>query len=273
MQINWSSRRGEYLTATAPVGVWEQALNTTFFTWDDENPSAGPHATGILRSKQYSLPQGLVGHVDAVFNTVQVPPVIPTKYHRSASTAPKSNLRPNLRRVKQALEAAERETGKDKMSALGTDDVVTVAYLNAFYQISSNLGSADFQQSVFETDNEYFSQNDLTTFQQTYGLTQQAAVDVGGYETTNCAKNPNRSPNCVEGNLDTQYIMGVAQVTASIYWYVPATKGTNPFVTWITDVADSPDPPQSNSMSWGSIEQVRDGCALWICSFLLIFRN
>jgi hypothetical protein len=61
------------------------------------------------------------------------------------------------------------------------------------------------------------------------------------------------SPDCLEGNLDLQYIMGMAQSTVTIYWYC---EGLNPFVTWITDVADSPHPPTSNAISWGSIEQV-----------------
>jgi putative alpha-1,2-mannosidase len=43
------------------------------------------------------------------------------------------------------------------------------------------------------------------------------------------------SEHCNEGNLDLQYIMGVAQNVATIYWYV---GGGNPFVTWLTDIAD-----------------------------------
>ncbi len=43
-------------------------------------------------------------------------------------------------------------------------------------------------------------------------------------------------------------------MTSSVYWYV---GGNDPFVDWITDVADEAHPPQSNSISWGTIEQVR----------------
>jgi hypothetical protein len=47
--------------------------------------------------------------------------------------------------------------------------------------------------------------------------------------------------------------MGVAQQSTGIYWYV---GGSNPFVQWVTDIVDEANPPTSNSISWGSIEQV-----------------
>jgi subtilase family serine protease len=62
----------------------------------------------------------------------------------------------------------------------------------------------------------------------------------------------NPSPDCFEGNLDIQYIMGVAQNTTSVYWY---TAGGNPFVEWIEEVENDDDPPKVNSISWGVTEQ------------------
>lgn len=56
------------------------------------------------------------------------------------------------------------------------------------------------------------------------------------------------------GNLDIQYIMGVAQQTISIFWYEPSNSAVDPFVQWVTDVANDPNPSLTNSMSWGSNE-------------------
>ncbi len=58
-----------------------------------------------------------------------------------------------------------------------------------------------------------------------------------------------------EGNLDIQYIMGMAQETVSIYWWV-TEEDEDPFLGWITAVADEPNSPQVNSVSWGGEEQV-----------------
>jgi hypothetical protein len=60
--------------------------------------------------------------------------------------------------------------------------------------------------------------------------------------------------DCFEGNLDLQYMMGIAQDTQTVYWY---EGGSDPFVDYVTNVADDPDPPLVNSISWGSVEQVR----------------
>lgn len=127
-----------------------------------------------------------------------------------------------------------------------------MSFLNEYYQISSNLGDSRLNQSVFETGSEYYSTNDLKQFQQTYGLTVQEAIDVGGHESTECAG----TMSCAEGNLDIQYIMGVAQKTASVYWYVTDDTDTDPFVLWITELANARYPPQSNSVSWGESEYV-----------------
>ena len=240
------ARRKEYIKATAPIALWEKLFETTFYNWNDEHPESINQTVNHVRALHYSLPEEMNEHVVAVFNTVQAPPIINKKFHRMENDAPiKSNFRPKLRYVKEALNVAAQEAG-------GVGSVTTVAYLNAYYNIASNIGQASLNQSVFETASEYYSQNDLTQFQNTYGLTKQTAVDIGGFQTSSC----NSKNNCDEGNLDIQYIMGVSQVTASNYWYVASTASSNPFVTWVTDLANAPNPPHSNSMSWGGIEQV-----------------
>jgi hypothetical protein len=140
----------------------------------------------------------------------------------------------------------------------GFNGATTVPFLNQFYKIQSNKGSSNITQSVFETVQEKFSQTDLAAFQNRIGATLQPAIDrSGGLWTSEiCYSSKNNDPNnpsCLEGNLDTQYIMGVAQNTATIYWY---DGDGNAFLSWITDVANSASPPLSNSISWGAIEQI-----------------
>jgi len=147
-----------------------------------------------------------------------------------------------------------------------TTTVVDVSFLNSLYSIPSNTGDSSLSQSVFETSHEYYSASDLKAFQKNYGLPVKAATDTNGYETNDCASHgpyyydhyyaysTNLGPkDCDEGNLDIQYISGLAQATTSIYWYV-AGNASDPYTDWITDIVDATDPPQSNSMSWGSDE-------------------
>jgi subtilase family serine protease len=126
---------------------------------------------------------------------------------------------------------------------------VTVSTLNQVYGISSNIGSSSLRQAVFETNSEGFSQSDLKTFQQNHGLSVQAAVLQGVAADTDCSNTAN---SCGEGNLDIQYIMGVAQATVGVYWYV-APAG-NPFVSFLQQVQASSSPPSTLSISWGGDE-------------------
>lgn len=235
--ITWRSMRSEYIKAEAPIEVWEKVLEAEFFEWHDQQATttARKHQQATHRALEYSLPAHIAPHLAAVFNTVQVPPVFKPKYRKKDTEHP-TNIKANLR---------TKQHEKILTSAPG---VVTVPFLNELYKISSNTGDATQQQSVFETAGEDFSPEDLTYFQETYNLPLQAVSNAYGHDTTDCVDN-----DCYEGNLDVQYIMGIAQQTETVYWY---TTGNDPFVAWITEAANTRNPPLVNSISWGIVEQV-----------------
>lgn len=205
INITWVSRRFDYIKAQAPIHVWETMLNTQFHEFVDT--SYAKHKT-FHRAHEYSIPNGLLEHITAIFNTVQTPP----QYHARFSSkdgAFTSHLR---------LRSAGASTAADA-------NAVTIAFLNSYYNITSNNGSAMQNQSVFSSyDSQYFSPSDLTVFQQTYGTKVQSAISIGGHSTTESC-----TTECEEGNLDIQYIMGVAQITSSIFWWV-ANSNDDPFV-------------------------------------------
>ena len=254
------SKRQEYIKATAPVGIWEKLFSTTFYNWVDESPhNVFEKGEFAVRAVEYSLPEEVAAHIEAVFNTVQAPPVIHKDFHRKEDASKElvhHDMVPNMERVKTSLRKAEAAAASNGVSStVGANSVVTVAFLNEYYGIPSNVGDAALEQSVFETASEYMSPNDLATFQSTYSLHSQAADNIGGFTTNSCSLTSSGN-NCDEGNLDIQYIMGISQYTTSYYWYVQATVTSNPYVSWVTSLADDASPPASNSMSWGSIEQV-----------------
>lgn len=136
---------------------------------------------------------------------------------------------------------------------------VSPPFLNAFYKIQSNKGNKSMSQAVFETSGEKFSPGDLKNFQISNSIPRQAAVDRKGISSTetclSVAHPDSSNPDCNEGNLDLQFLMGIAQRTTTVYWY---ESSGNPFLSWITSMANTPHPPTSSSISWGTIEQV--GC-------------
>lgn len=260
VRIKWTSPRKEYIKAEAPISVWNRLLSTTFYQFED---TAKPTLKGgkkqpTHRANDYSLPKSLRPHLTTVFNTVQNPPVLnPRAYERGLH---KSSFRTDIS-VRKVPGAEHRP-----MKQVQANGKVTVQFLNDFYRITTNTGSSNQSQAVFQTNSESFSPSDLSQFQSTYGLPQQAAVDPSTMATSDCINN-----SCYEGNLDLQYIMGVSQQTASIFWYVDPNAQNNPFIEWIEQVVADPHPPLVNSISWGAPEQVMH-CFLFsvFCAFLTL---
>eukprot|EP01038_Epipyxis_sp_PR26KG_P010227 gene10227-13759_t len=254
IDITWKSIRQEYIKATAPISVWENLIQASFYYYHDVTRGTESNPTVFIRSEEYSIPDSMDVHLSTIFNTVQSPPVITNAAKRFPfvkNDEMKTVLRAEAKKQDKDLVAEKHEEilNEEKLTASAT--YVTPTFLNNLYAITTNTGSKLLNQSVFETSSEYFSPNDLTTFQKQFSVTVQAAISIGGQTTTSCSTT-SIGNQCDEGNLDIQYIMAVAQSTSSIYWYVTSSDG---FVGWITDVANEKYPPQSNSISWGSIEQ------------------
>ena len=107
----------------------------------------------------------------------------------------------------------------------------------------------DLSSTATSNGIQYFSPNDLATFQSIYNLVRQPAlINDPTHSTNSCS-----GGNCNEGNLDLQYLMGMAQSVPTKYYHQPNNVG-NVFVSWITTVSTQNPVPTVNSISWGSFE-------------------
>jgi tripeptidyl-peptidase-1 len=62
---------GEYVTANAPIRLWEEIFHTEFFIF--HRTQDAKHVDKFVRAEYYYLPATLDSHVQCVFNTVQMP--------------------------------------------------------------------------------------------------------------------------------------------------------------------------------------------------------
>jgi hypothetical protein len=259
IEIKWVSNRKDYIKAVSKISTWESLLDAKFYKYEDlslpENPER-PESRIYHRSLAYSIPEEYKESIFAIFNTVQTPPAYKKKYHVRKSEKYGTPFRTDIMINVEDNNLRGSFFSEDRMETESYNGKVTVSFLNSYYHITFNNGSSSISQSVFETSTEYFSQSDLTQFQTQYGLTIQSAESVGNHQLTSCPIISTPTKDCYEGNLDIQYIMGVAQKVASIYWWVTDTSNTDPFVAWLTAIADESNPPLSNSASWGAVEQV-----------------
>jgi len=212
------SAHGEYITAKSSVEKWNKLFKMSLYKWENKI-----NKNIIFRADNYTIPDILKSNVNHIFNTVQL---LPNIYHSKIAKKFINNLRQNV-------------------AFQGT----TISFLNNLYKIPSNIGHPNISHAVFETSEQKFQQSDLLKFQSKYGLTKQSALVYG----TDPLLSGCNSNNCGEGSLDIQYIMGIAQVSPSIFWYED-TGHSDPFYNFIIHAANMTNPPSTLSISWSANE-------------------
>lgn len=217
---------GDYITASGPISLWEEMFDTRFYAYHQKRETGG--VLEILRAEEYSVPLHLHEYVSAVFNTVQMPMVVragPTPVPLKVSPTDKaSNSNSNSKR---SSAVSKRFPGS-----------ITPTVLKSFYNIDSTIGSRNSTQAVFETVTQYYSPQDLLKFQSTFNLNLGPVLNVGGHNNdSQCIMN---SENCLEGNLDIQYIMGVAEASPTTFYWINPSKS---FVDFLVQVSAMKSPP------------------------------
>ena len=216
---------GEYITASAPISVWERMFNTQFFMFHQSQDSRTFRE--VVRAESYSIPIGLQPYVDGVFNTIQIP-------HHSFGT-----LR-TLSRVKE-------NTGDITLTGSATT-FMTPTTLRKFYNVGDAQGSSISTQAVFASKEQHFSPSDLATFQAEFGLPlRKVANVVGNFSSDGVCEE--EAEMCEEGNLDIQYIMASSPASPTTFWHTDDT-----WSAWLKSVANTPKPPLVFSISYGQEE-------------------
>merc|ERR1712166_657942 len=202
--------RGEYISASAPLALWSQLLDTEFYTMRHMQSS---HQ--ISRCNAYSLPHAIAQHVQSVAHTTQLPPRHQAPRLRQAATSTPS---------------------------------VNLALLRKAYNLGADSASQTHgSQAVFESVDQNYSPEDLSTFAKREGFTAPKINDIGGHVLKECTKHL-----CGEANLDVQYITAVAPKVPTTFWYV--TKTTS-FYEYLVAVAQQKEPVLVHSISYGAPEQ------------------
>jgi tripeptidyl-peptidase I len=224
-QIVSISAYGEYITAQAPVSVWEKSFDTEFYTFDHTH-TIDSTPTQVIRAEKYSVPASLHEHLAYVFHTVQMPLAIWGKPIMHLLRNSSSNIFASV--------------------ASGS---VSPTLLNEFYNIRSNRGTTKSSQAVYETIGQNLSPKDLTRFQTYFGLPLEPVTTLIGGQVSDdlCIKSPE---SCTEANLDTQYLMAISQGSPTTHWYTDL----NSFAAWLLTVASYADPPRVISISYGASE-------------------
>ena len=215
---------GEYVTALAPVKVWEKIFKTEFYSYIVTHYDESVHT--VIRAEDYWIPRELDKHVASVLNTIQLLTPIPI----SASRVPiASNI--------------------GKFASTGAPQgYMTPHTLRDYYNMSKAMGSVNSTQMIYASSNQYYSPKNLADFQRELGFPVQPAVlEHGGHSNDEiCATN---NWLCAEGNLDMQYIATMSPLSPTMFWYSDGS-----FTEFLIDISNIVNPPKVISISYGTIE-------------------
>jgi tripeptidyl-peptidase I len=237
-----------YITARAPLATWESLLTTKFQVvslTEDCNGNKLSNPLSTFRAKSYSLPFELIDNVKGILRVVDTPFSKERYQCRAAHPRAVSHEPETVGSVRSKLAVTFGSTPSDQLPQF-----VTPSLLNEFYDIFTNDGLNLGSQCIFESLGQNMSVADLSMFQTFFNLPiQSLAADIGGGVIEEHCTDPN---GCIEANLDTQYIMGLAQNVPTTLWY--DGNETELFLDWIIQLENSENPPLVNSISYCEYE-------------------
>ena len=235
---------GEYITAAASISVWEEVLQTEFFTFHQTQLDG--KVLSMVRAEGYSIPFELHPHVMHVLHTVDMPLSTRSSSPRTRKRMAKKEKELDLEKEK---EKESTSTEHDRFHATGDWNAVSPRKIKAYYNTTDYHGSINSTQAVYETGEQNLSPIDLQLFQDDHGLVSQSAIIVNDHNNhTLCVID---STNCGESNLDVQYMMATSQYSPTTHWYVYGD-----FTFWLISIANTVNPPLVLSISWGSYESL-----------------
>ena len=210
---------GEYIIAKAPIKIWEEILNTEFFSLILKGPDKSTKT--FIRAESYCIPRDLDMHVAGVLNAVEV---------LNQPFNPPSRI------------AVASRTDENSTAEFG---YMTPIQLRVYYNMSSAMSSMNSTQGIYTSLRNYQSSSDSTTFQISQGLPFMPAILEQFNRTDGTACSP-FDPRCTEGNPDRQYSNSVTPTTYrhSDSWYIE----------WLIEVANSTNLPKVLSVGYISSE-------------------
>ena len=225
--ITAETLHSEFITATAPISVWNKVLDTQFMSFHQRQIDGDIEE--IVRAERYSVPIELDEHVDCVMNTIEMPIVFTRKaniYKPSSSTG-----------------------SKGRFNEAEYNGYVLPTTIRKYYNLSGNHGSELSTQAIFGGHLDYLNPIDLAKFQSFDDIDiNQPALNINGHVTSDTSTMV-PGGDWGEGNLDVQYIIAVSNDSPTTYWSWQINISL-----WLRSVLTYVDIPKVLSISYGGVE-------------------
>lgn len=222
--VTAESYGGGYLTAEAPIEVWEEMFNTEFFLFEQTHLNGETHE--VVRAEHYSIPKEINHHIEAVMNTIEMPILL----HKRA-------------KMKELVKSFR---SRQLLDGRYPDGTIFPNRVRVYYNMTKATGSSRSTQAAFANGDQFFNPEDLDQFQRTVtNQPLQPAIIAAGFATTS------HSVDSMEGNLDIQWLLALSPGSPTSFWHFDSSIGF-----WCRMLSNLQDPPLVLSVSYGSIEDL-----------------
>ena len=222
----------EFVTAHAPISVWERLLNTRFHIFEQTHRNGD--VTELVRAEEYWISKEIHSHVLCAMNTVEMPVI--RKWGRP-----------------DVVEAVSTRSRRLQIPGLLHEQLITPARLRIYYNMSNSKGNSLSTQVVFSNPDGYFSPLRLRWFQGNVSMQPYQAAIIQFPDDGHAKDDADGTPHEMfsEINLDIQYIMAMSPGSPTTYWRYN-DLGISRF---IRDHAMSPKPSLIVSISYAIDEK------------------
>lgn len=218
-----STINGDYIKVQSTIENFSTLFDSEFYHFSNNGKT-------IYRALKFSLPEEIFNHVGTILDLIHLPIDVEKKTIFSTVNV-------------------------QDITISSTSSYMTPAKLKSYYNINGipiNLSN----QSIFATIDQTFSPDNLDQFQSYFNLPSNPITsNIGGHASSSLCQDPQNVNQCIEANLDVQYITAISAVPTQ-YHYVDPTGGysSNVFLNWAINVSNTVDPPLVHSISYGQIE-------------------
>ena len=186
---------GEYIIAKAPIKIWEEILNTEFFSFIVTGPDKNTKT--VMRAESYWIPKELDKHVAGVLNTIEILDQVSNFSSRVALASRTDNV-------------SSTEFG-----------YMTPSKLRAYYNMSSTMSSISSTKAVYTSLRQHHRPIDSVASQISQGLPVMPAVREH-FNRTNGTVCSFFEARCAEDNPDRHCTTTVSPMAYqySDSWYI-----------------------------------------------------
>ena len=228
--ISSTTKYGEFITASAPISVWEKMFSTKFYVFHQIQRDESVEK--FLRTEKYWIPQEIDIHIESVFNTIDMPM---TSNNMVPKQFPKINS-----------DIANEHYGEQT-----NHNIITPSKLRDYYNVSNYAsGSVHSTQGIVTNADVFDSGEDLSLYENCFDLFNRTDPVTNSSNLRNDESvDFGRRNDTMVSNIYSQYMVAISPLSPTTCWQTDRS-----FSSWLPSLADVINPPLVLVISFSFLE-------------------